>query len=59
MAVATVRAKDGILQTQMGADAGRNRLFAHIGVASAVDQPGRVRFCQLLLAAPDHQHGAV
>ena len=44
---------------QMGADAGRDRLLADVGVAGAVDQPALVAAGQFLLGLPDELHRAI
>ncbi len=59
MAMAAVRAEDGIILTQMSAYAGRHRFLAHVGVTGAVNQTGCVGFRQLLFSAPNHQHAAI
>jgi len=54
--MSAVGAEDNVLRAQMRAYAGRDRLLADVGVASAVDQAALVRFDQLLLGAANQQH---
>ena len=56
MAVAAMRAEHHVVGSQMGADAGRDRLLADVGMAGAVDQPALVRAGELLLALADELH---
>jgi hypothetical protein len=57
--VAAVRAEDDVVGPQMGADAGRDRLLADVGVAGAVNQAALVGARQPLFTAADPRHRAV
>ena len=54
--MSAVRAEDGIVVAQVRADAGGDRLFAHVGMAGAVDQPHLMRAGQLLFGVANNEH---
>ena len=56
MPVSAVGAEDGVVGAQVRAHPAGDGLFAHIGVASAVDQAHLVRAGQLLLGVADNDH---
>ena len=59
MAVAPVRAEDGIIGTKMRTHAGGHCLLADISVASAMNQAARMTSCELLLRRANQLHGAI
>ena len=59
VAVAAVRAEDGVVGSQMRAHAGGDRFLADVGVAGAVDQPALMTAGELLLGRADQLHGAI
>ena len=57
--MAAVGAEDGVVVTQMSADAGGNSFFPDVGVAGAGNEAGLVGADQLFLATADGEHPAV
>lgn len=59
MTMAAVRAEDGIVPVEMGADTGGNRLLPDVGVARSVHKPARMAARELLFARANQLHRAV
>ena len=59
MAVAAVRAEDGIIGAKLRTHAGGHCLLAYISVASSMNQTARVTSCELLLSRANQLHGAI
>ena len=59
VAVAPVRAEDGIIVTKVRTHAGGDCFLADVGVARTMNQPARVASRELLLRRADQLHGAV
>ena len=57
--VPAVGAEDDVVAAQMRTNPGGDRLLPHVRMTGPMNQPALMRSRQLLLAAPDQDHGAI